>query len=128
MHNPNKYLLATPIDEPIATATLISLLASPPWHPIPGTFNLRAVSHDACLKGNHVYRSGLLSMISDAGKKDLVDVLGIRAIFDFRFNQERESEPEPSLQGVASILTEQDEEDAEWTSVGYSLQFDVELR
>lgn len=93
-------LLSIPLSQPLDPESLKPHLSSPPWHQIPGTFNFRSISHPPSVKENFIYRSGLLSSVSEEGKKEMVEVLGVRAVFDLRFNEERERDLEPELEGV----------------------------
>lgn len=106
-------LLTTPISESIHLTSLITHLTSAPFHQVPGTFNLRSTAYPPLVKSNLIYRSGLLSHLSDEGKKILADRLGIKTIFDLRFTEETEIDAEPVIDGVESIATGVEEKDVE---------------
>lgn len=64
--------------------------------------------------------------MSDQGKADLASSLGIKAIFDQRFNEEREKFPDPDIEGIQNVTTnisaaEKGMSDMKWTNVSPSL-------
>ena len=63
----------------------------------------------------------MLSLISDEGKKDIVNLLGIKAIFDLRHTEERETNPEPVIDGVKSFRAEVNDVKVDWRSVSSGL-------
>lgn len=105
--------LKEPFDEPLPKAVQDKLLNQPPFVKVPGSFNARYLSSDLSLleeptqssssiKPNYVYRSGALAYLKPQGK-DAIRQLGIKSIFDLRSEKERESEPDPAIEGVEAV-------------------------
>jgi len=109
--------LSTPISQPLPLSSLSPYLSSSPWHQVRGTFNLRSVSYPPLVKENFVYRSGMLTSLSNEGKKHIVTQLGVQAIYDLRSTQERVADPEPGIDGVRNHAVDMADEDVDWTSV-----------
>lgn len=117
-------LLSTPMNEAIPDEIWRPYLSSPPWRTIEGALNLREVSYPSHVRANLIYRSGMLAFMSEAGKEDLVRVLGITAIFDLRFDEERTKSPDPVIGGVENVAAGVSAEgkgwkERAWTSVGF---------
>lgn len=113
--------LSTPISQPLTPSTVASHLSVSPWRQVPGAFNLRSVSHLPLVKENFIYRSGMLNLLSNQGKKDIYTSLGIRAVHDLRDAEEKKADPEPAIDGarMMGIDVESEEADVEWTSVSF---------
>ncbi|EEQ28874.1 hypothetical protein McanMca71_001062 [Microsporum canis] len=99
-------LLSAPMFQPLPLSSIRSYLSSAPWHQIPGTFNFRGVSYPPFVKERFIYRSGMLSLLPENENKEIVNFLGVKAIFDLRSKGEREADPEPELDGAESIWAE----------------------
>jgi hypothetical protein len=105
--------LKEPFDKPLPEPIRNKVLSQLPFVTIPGSFNARYLSSDLSLleeptqfsssiKPNYVYRSGALAYLKSEGK-DAIRQLGIKLIFDLRSEKERESEPDPAVEGVEAV-------------------------
>ena len=102
--------LKTKFDVPLEADVQAEILSHPPFVKIPGSFNARYLTSDlpllqsgpsgpSTIREKHVYRSGALAHLKGEGLKAVKD-LGIKDIFDLRSEKERDSEPDPSIDGV----------------------------
>jgi len=102
--------LKTKFDVPLASDIQAALLPNPPFVKVPGTFNARYLtsrlpllqtdeSSDSSIREKCVYRSGALSHLRPEGV-EAIKALGIKDIYDLRSEKERDSEPDPSIDGV----------------------------
>ncbi|KAK4033220.1 tyrosine-protein phosphatase [Parachaetomium inaequale] len=92
----------TPLDPP----SLETILSSPPFIPIPSTFNARDLGllPNSPIRPGLVYRTGgFLSGISPEGKAFLAGRLGIRKVFDLRTAREHARQPDPEVDGVEMV-------------------------
>ncbi|KAM5474846.1 hypothetical protein MferCBS49748_000253 [Microsporum ferrugineum] len=106
-------LLSAPMFQPLPLSSIGSYLSSAPWHQIPGTFN-----YPPFVKERFIYRSGMLSLLPENENKEIVNFLGVKAIFDLRSKGEREADPEPELDGAESIWAENGgDEEVEWRTL-----------
>jgi len=96
---------ATPIFTAIPDAILTASLATPPFVPFPGSLNLRDLGllPSSPFKPGILFRSGSLQNIGAVDLPKLRHELGIRTIFDLRHDGERQSFPEPIVEGVTMI-------------------------
>lgn len=115
-------LLDTPMSVPIPENQLTPHLSCPPWYEVDGAVNFRCVLHWPQVRRNLIYRSGTLSELSTSGKEKMTDTLGIKTIFDFRHKQERDSDPEPDIEGVRTVTSEVEQVNQKaWKSVRISI-------
>ncbi|KAF2165584.1 hypothetical protein M409DRAFT_55486 [Zasmidium cellare ATCC 36951] len=130
-HDDVDRLLSVPMTETIPMEALRPYLASPSWHSIDGAFNLRSVSYSPFVRPGLVYRWGMLALLSEAGRHDIVKSLGITNISDLRSNEERHKFPDPDIPGVefnASDLSSVGKSTSEqkWTNIVEMLVFHLE--
>ncbi|KAM5471899.1 hypothetical protein MauCBS54593_003306 [Microsporum audouinii] len=116
-------LLSAPMFQPLPLSSIGSYLSSAPWHQIPGTFNFRGVSYPPFVKERFIYRSGMLSLLPENENKEIVNFLGVKAIFDLRSKGEREADLEPELDGAESIWAENGEDVKMYFSLQHTEQF-----
>ncbi|EEP80685.1 predicted protein [Uncinocarpus reesii 1704] len=96
-------LVKTDVLTAIAPNLIQPFIASRPFIFVPGTFNLRDIGQPTCtppVRSNFLYRSGMLSSITDAGVTKLVLELGVKKIFDLRSAKECEAFPAPYIADV----------------------------
>jgi hypothetical protein len=102
--------LKTKFDVPLETDIQAALLSNPPFVKIPGSFNARYLtsrlpllqpdeSSDSSIREKYIYRSGALSHLRPEGMEAIKE-LGIKDIYDLRSEKERDSEPDPNIDGV----------------------------
>jgi protein tyrosine/serine phosphatase len=91
------------------TPDIQTILSSPPFVVVEGVVNIRAIggyatSDSQLVKPLTIFRSGELSRITDAGKRQL-RALGIAKVFDFRSEEEtaKLEMPSPNIDGVEII-------------------------
>ncbi|GFF52605.1 tyrosine-protein phosphatase [Aspergillus udagawae] len=87
------------IDQPIPSDALARVLSEPPFRVVEGVFNIRDLGQSGHpgIQPGLVYRSGLLSNVTEVGKSQLVSGLSLGAIFDLRSHRERLLFPPPQL-------------------------------
>jgi hypothetical protein len=102
--------LKTKFDVPLGTDIQAGLLSSDPFVKTPGSFNARYLtsrlpllqtdeSSESSIREKYIYRSGALSHLRPEGI-EAIKALGIKDIFDLRSEKERDSEPDPSIDGI----------------------------
>jgi hypothetical protein len=102
--------LKTKFDVPLNSDIQAKLLVHPPFVNVPGSFNARYLTTNlpllqdesqsaSTVREKYVYRSGALSHLKPEGR-DAIKALGIKDIYDLRSEKERDSEPDPSIDGV----------------------------
>ena len=99
-------LLKTDIRTQIPEAIVSKITSSPPWVIVPGAFNVRAIGQSPStpnVRPGFIYRSGVLSKITEEGKSVLTDSLRIATIYDLRKPEEREKSPSPDIKGVETV-------------------------
>ncbi|KAK5091360.1 hypothetical protein LTR05_001543 [Lithohypha guttulata] len=94
-------LLATQMTEPIDLTQVNSILASPPFVTISGTFNARRLldHSQSAIRSDYIFRSGSLEHLTTEGQSALRN-LGITTIFDLRSQREKETVPTPDIPGI----------------------------
>ncbi|KAF7182147.1 hypothetical protein CNMCM7691_001535 [Aspergillus felis] len=92
-------LIDIEIDQDIPSDTLTRVLSEPPFRIVEGGFNLRDLGHigHPGIQPGLVYRSGLLTNLTEVGKCQLVSELALSGIFDLRSHRERLLFPPPQL-------------------------------
>ncbi|KAF7169282.1 hypothetical protein CNMCM5623_002078 [Aspergillus felis] len=92
-------LIDIEIDQPIPSDALTRALSEPPFQIVEGGFNIRDLGHigHPGIQRGLVYRSGLLTNLTEVGKSQLVSELSLGAIFDLRSHRERLLFPPPQL-------------------------------
>ncbi|WEW60544.1 hypothetical protein PRK78_006031 [Emydomyces testavorans] len=97
-------LVKTDVTTAIPSDIILPIISRPPFLTIPGVFNIRDIGQSTTgtprVRDNFLFRSGMLSFISDAGKIKLASDLGIRKIFDLRSAAEREKLRPPQIDEV----------------------------
>lgn len=113
---PNQYqdqlvaALKTQFDLPLSSDIQAELLSHPPFVKVPGSFNARYLtsqllillddsSSQSIIREKLIYRSGALAYLKPDGI-EAIKALGIKDIFDLRSEKERDSEPDPTIDGV----------------------------
>jgi hypothetical protein len=102
--------LKSPFDTPLESGLQSEILSHPPFVNIPGSFNARYLtsrlpllddptSNQPIIREDFIYRSGALAYLDHEGK-EAIKQLGIKDIFDLRSEKERNSEPDPRIDGV----------------------------
>ncbi|KAF7587220.1 hypothetical protein BBP40_007533 [Aspergillus hancockii] len=87
------------IDQSIPSDALARVLSKPPFRIVEGVFNIRdlgQIGHPGIQPGL-VFRSGLLSNLTEVGKSQLVSEMLLGAIFDLRSHREKLRFPPPQL-------------------------------
>ncbi|KAK5661555.1 hypothetical protein OQA88_11463 [Cercophora sp. LCS_1] len=104
----------TDVQEPLPNEQVSSLLSTPPFVYVPGTFNTRDIGlvPGSSIKPGLVFRTGSLGGLQDQGKALLKDTLGIKTIFDLRSIREHASQPYPEIEGIQIVRTQSQEDDA----------------
>jgi hypothetical protein len=94
----------TSIWDTVPEEALEKALETPPFisFPFPGALNFRDIGLAAPskIKAGLLFRSGTLTMYSDAGRDKLTAGLGIKTVFDLRSQGERERQPAPEIEGI----------------------------
>jgi len=100
-----KALARTDIEELIDTDTLHSILASPPFLPLPSALNIRDLGRieSSPIAPGLIYTSGFITLLSPDDQASLRDTYGVKRIYDLRTKLEREQLPEPEIEGVESV-------------------------
>lgn len=100
-------IVKTPVLEPLETAAVAQILSKPPFINVPGAFNVRdlgqltgSITETPTVKKGHFFRSGMISHITDEGKKSVTSTMGVKAIFDLRLADECAKAPSPVVDGV----------------------------
>lgn len=95
-------LSETDVTVPIAPEEYGPVLTQAPFINVEGTFNVRDIGKipssagaSSPIRPGYVFRSGMLSHLSSAGKATLANELGVRRIFDFRSRAEHAQGPDP---------------------------------
>lgn len=105
-------LAETDVREPIPSVQLSPALRTPPFVPVPGTFNTRDLgllesnsSSRPKIRPGFVYRSGGLDQLCHhlEGQAQLRGALGVRRVFDLRTRAERAAAPDPEVPGVEGV-------------------------
>lgn len=108
-------LAETDVRQPIPSSQLLPALQTPPFVPVPGTFNTRDLglleeednnkTSRPKIRPGFLYRSGSLDELRDhpAGQAQLRDELGVRRVFDLRSRAERAAAPDPEVPGVETV-------------------------
>ncbi|KAL6365730.1 hypothetical protein LRP88_01731 [Fusarium phalaenopsidis] len=65
----------------------------------------------------------MLTSLSDQGKDEIVHSLRIKAVYDLRFVEEREIDPEPVLHGVTTLGAQVNDVDKDWDSLAAMYMF-----
>jgi hypothetical protein len=94
------------IDQPIPPEALTGILSKPPFRIVEGGFNIRDLGHigHPGIQPGLVYRSGLLTNLTEVGKSQLVSDLSLGAIFDLRSHRERLLFPPPQLHQQVNLF------------------------
>jgi protein tyrosine/serine phosphatase len=94
------------IDQPIPSEALTRILSKPPFRIVEGGFNIRDLGHigHPGIQPGLVYRSGLLTNLTEVGKSQLGLELSLGAIFDLRSHRERLLFPPPQLQEKVKLF------------------------
>lgn len=96
-------LVKTPVFEVIPADVYGPIIAKAPFVTVPGAFNVRDLAQPNAtppVRGGFLFRSGLLTKITDEGKLTLVRDLGVKTVFDLRSEKEREKLGAPKIEGV----------------------------
>ncbi|KAE8390575.1 protein-tyrosine phosphatase-like protein [Aspergillus alliaceus] len=101
MHYNLQEILSSDIRTEIPAETVTTITSQPPFVSIPGLFNVRDISNGD-LRPGYVYRSGVISKISDEGKVTLRN-LGVTTVFDLRRPDERTKSPSPVIEGIEIV-------------------------
>ncbi|KAH6845101.1 protein-tyrosine phosphatase-like protein [Chaetomium sp. MPI-CAGE-AT-0009] len=94
---------------PLPPASLTNIYTTPPFVPIPDTFNARDLGllPGSPIRPGLVYRTGgFLSGISPAGAAALARDWRIRKVFDLRSAAEHARRPDPVVEGVEMVWLE----------------------
>ncbi|KAK4104061.1 hypothetical protein N658DRAFT_465940 [Parathielavia hyrcaniae] len=100
---------------PLPPATLHALFSSPPFVPVPDTFNTRDLGllPGSPVRPGLVYRSGgFFQGLSPQGAAAIRDGLGVKKVVDLRSVREHARQPDPAIDGVEGVWVEPAEEDA----------------
>lgn len=96
-------LVKTDVTIALAADAIREVLSNPPFHAVSGVFNIRDIGQPKSnppVRSNFLFRSGMITLISDMGKKKLTSDLGVKKIFDLRSAAEREKFGAPNIEGV----------------------------
>ncbi|CAK7264372.1 hypothetical protein SEPCBS57363_001036 [Sporothrix epigloea] len=92
---------------------LVPVLSHEPFLQVEGTFNVRdigklpaSVNNSAAptVRPGYIFRSGMLTHLTDKGKATLANDLGVRRVFDFRSQSEHASSPDPDLSDSVTMV------------------------
>ncbi|KAK2007974.1 tyrosine phosphatase [Colletotrichum eremochloae] len=110
-------IAATDVRLPLQQSDCAAILARPPFHSVPGTFNTRDIGRvpGSAVRPGFAFRSGSLEGVGESGAAVIAKQLGIRRIFDLRSGDEREKYPEPEIPGVGN----------DWISTPYDNKVDM---
>lgn len=98
------------------------VLTHEPFLQVEGTFNVRdigrlpaSVDNPAAptVRPGYIFRSGMLTHLTDKGKAALANDLGVRRVFDFRSQSEHATLPDPDVSDSVTMVWQ---ETAEATS------------
>lgn len=94
-------LLATDMNTPISPATLIAILTSPPFIPLPSSLNLRDLGMlpNSPIAPGLIYRSGAIHSIPSSS----LATLNLDKILDLRSAREVAANSNPEIPGVKSV-------------------------
>lgn len=107
-------LSSTDVREPLPKEQVFSLLQTPPFVYVPGTFNTRDLGlvPGSTIRPGLVFRTGSLGGLTDDGKAVIKSKLGVKTIFDLRSIKEHATQPDPEIEGVQVVRTPSQEGDA----------------
>ncbi|KAK1962533.1 tyrosine phosphatase [Colletotrichum sublineola] len=108
---------ATDVRLPLQQSECAAILARPPFHSVPGTFNTRDIGRvpGSAVRPGFAFRSGSLEGVGESGAAVIAKQLGVKRIFDLRSGDEREKYPEPEIPGVGN----------DWISTPYDTKVDM---
>lgn len=95
-------LAETDVDKPIDEVDVTTLLSSPPFLSISGTFNLRDLGRvpGSPIRQGYAFRSGMLESSAAKDLAAFAQMHGIKWVFDLRSEMERTRNPEPDIIGT----------------------------
>ncbi|KAL2140277.1 hypothetical protein VTI28DRAFT_4032 [Corynascus sepedonium] len=113
-------LAQTDVFNPLPATSLEAVLSSPPFVPVPGTFNARDLGlvPGSPIRPGRLYRTGVFSSASSSSSSSTADSrselepglgLGVGRMFDLRTAGERARRPEPVVDGVEAVWIAPDE-------------------
>ncbi|CAK7267851.1 hypothetical protein SEPCBS119000_002761 [Sporothrix epigloea] len=106
-------LSETDITVRLTSKQLSSVLSQAPFVHVEGTFNVRdlgklpaSAGHATAttIRPDFVFRSGMLTHLTDQGKAKLANNLGVRRVFDFRSQSEHTKTPDPKLSDSVTMV------------------------
>jgi protein tyrosine/serine phosphatase len=98
-------LAETDVRITIPEADTTTILSTPPFLTVSGTFNMRDIGRvsGSPMRPNYAFRSGLLENLETNDFTTLAQKYGIKWIFDLRSEEEQTRSPDPDIIGIKNV-------------------------